>query len=143
MAEPLARDSEHIITAARALLEQHGFEVVRTDAMLRAPEPAQEIDPRGVQWINLFRATLMASLHTGNASLGELARRLAMSPRTLQRRLAAHHTTLRAEINTTRRDLAARLSQNGANQSLIALRLGYSDTRALRRASRRWRTERG
>jgi AraC-like DNA-binding protein len=93
-----------------------------------------------VDWISLFRATLVRSLHTGDATLGELAKRHAMSPRTLQRRLAAHDTSLRAEVNRARRDLAASLSESGATNSLIALRLGYSDTRALRRALRRWRT---
>lgn len=148
MPEIIDHNSEHIVSAARALLEQHGFAIVRSDTE-RTPRFAQETDPvidegaSSVDWINLFRATLRGSLQTGDATLGELARRLAVSPRTLQRQLAAHDTSLRAEINQARRDLATRLSQNGANNSVIALRLGYSDTRALRRALRRWRAASG
>jgi AraC-like DNA-binding protein len=141
--EVVYHEPEHIVSAARALLEQHGFAVVRTDAG-RAPdlgpeaELAAQADASSVDWLNLFRATLRRSLQTRGATLPELARRLAVSPRTLQRQLAAHDTCLRTEINRTRRELAAALSQDGASNSLIALRLGYSDTRALRRALRRW-----
>jgi AraC-like DNA-binding protein len=145
MSEIIDHGSEHIVSAARALLEQHGFAVVHSDAEA-APAARAQTDAAtdagavAADWITLFRATLLASLQTGDATLSELAHRLAVSPRTLQRQLAAHGTSLRAEINTARRDLANRLSQNGATNSLIALRLGYSDTRALRRAVRRWRT---
>jgi AraC-like DNA-binding protein len=138
-------DFQHVVSAARALLEKHGFAVRRSGAEHtpasggRAGSPA-ELDAAAVEWIGLFRATLLRSLQTGEATLGELAKRHAVSPRTLQRQLAAHGTSLRAEVNRARRELAASLSEAGASNSMIALRLGYSDTRALRRALRRWRT---
>jgi len=148
MPEIIDHHSEHIVSAARALLEQHGFAVVRSGterAGVVGAETDPAADPRGsaVDWIDLFRATLRAGLQTGSVTLAELASEFAVSPRTLQRQLAAHDTSLRAEINRARRDLAIRLSQHGANNSLIAHRLGYSDTRALRRAVHRWRAARG
>jgi AraC-like DNA-binding protein len=138
-------DTEHIVSAARALLEQHGFAVRRSDAERARAHAAAASDAAAseVEWISLFRATLLGTLDTGHATLGELARRHAVSPRTLQRQLAAHDTTLRAELNRARRELAMSLSENGAKHSLIALRLGYSDTRALRRALRRWKATTG
>lgn len=61
-----------------------------------------------------------------------------MSRRTVQRRLAEERTSWRAELDAARRAEAARLKREGASNKVIAARLGYSDTRALRRAVRRW-----
>lgn len=132
---------EHVVSAARALLETHGFVVTPTDAAF-LPHVAEQATPSAaapVGWLELFRATLVRGLQTGGGSLGEIARQLTVSSRTLQRQLAAHGTTFRSETNEARRELAGRLSRVGASNAQIALRLGYSDTRALRRAARRWR----
>jgi len=116
MSEIIDHGSAPILSAARALLEQHGFAVVRSETE-RGPRFATQLDPTPdpggspPDWINLFRATLLTSLESGDATLGELARRLAVSPRTLQRQLATHDTSLRAEINRARRDLATSLSE--------------------------------
>jgi len=141
-------EPHHIVSAARALLERHGYAVLQpnekspVEIVRQSAEPLNAAAP-AVEWIDLFRAMLVRGLRTGNASLGGLARQLLVSPRTLQRQLAAHGTSLRAEINLARRQLATRLLQAGASNSMITLRLGYSDTRALRRALRRWRVPDG
>jgi AraC-like DNA-binding protein len=137
-------DPQHIVSAARALLERYGFAVVQPNEKSHAEIVRESSEPLNaatpvVEWIDLFRATLVRSLQTGNASLGGLARQLLVSPRTLQRLLAAEGTSLRWEINLARRELATKLLQAGASNSVITLRLGYSDARALRRALRRWR----
>lgn len=47
-------------------------------------------------------------------------------------------TSWRSEVDAMRREQAARLRQAGATSAQAATRLGYSDTRSLRRAARRW-----
>jgi transcriptional regulator GlxA family with amidase domain len=68
-----------------------------------------------------------------------VARRLAVSPRTLQRQLAAHGTTWRAELERARQALARHYSQAGPpGMARLARQLGYCDPRSVRRALRRW-----
>jgi AraC-like DNA-binding protein len=98
--------------------------------------------PRTADWIGAFRATVSQRLGEWTASLRDVAQQFAMSPRTLQRRLAKEGTGWRTEIDAARRDLAARLARAGASNEVIATRLGYSDVRALRRALRRWTRQR-
>jgi AraC-like DNA-binding protein len=93
------------------------------------------------QWIDQFREVLADLLDDQAALLGEAARRLAVSPRTLQRLLEREGTSRRAELDAARCQQAARLLADGATKASAAARLGYSDPRALRRAIRRW-TER-
>ncbi|MBF5000571.1 hypothetical protein IRT45_25850 [Nocardia sp. BSTN01] len=66
--------------------------------------------------------------------------RLAVSPRTLQRRLAESGTTWRRELDLARRSVAGSVAET-TTQSALAYRLGYSDARALRRAARRWKSD--
>ena len=70
--------------------------------------------------------------------LGAAARRLAVSPRTLQRLLEREGTSWRAEVDAARHAQAVKLLAGGVSQAGAAARLGYSDARALRRAIRRW-----
>ncbi|NUR58201.1 MAG: AraC family transcriptional regulator [Catenulispora sp.] len=67
-----------------------------------------------------------------------MANRLALTPRTLQRRLADHGTTWQRELDQARNAHAEVLKSAGTPMAAIAARLGYSDQRALRRAMRRW-----
>ncbi len=90
------------------------------------------------QWIDAFREVLADLLDDQTALLGGAARRLAVSPRTLQRLLEREGTTWRAELDAARRQQAARLLGDGVSRATAAARLGYSDPRALRRAIRRW-----
>jgi AraC-like DNA-binding protein len=102
------------------------------DLVVGSPSPP-------VRWEDRFRTILAAALANGSASLALVAQQLAISPRTLQRRLEALDTSWRAEIDLVRRNQAASLLRHGElTNAAIASRLGYSDARALRRAVRRW-----
>ena len=90
-------------------------------------------------WIDQFREVLASLVSEQTALLGAAARRLSISPRTLQRLLEREGTTWRAELDAVRRNQAARLLADGTSKIEAAARLGYSDARALRRAVRRWR----
>jgi AraC-like DNA-binding protein len=91
-------------------------------------------------WLGELRAALPARLADRTASLREVSAAMAVSPRTLQRWLADAGTTWRAEVDTARRELSTELAGAGEGRKAVARRVGYSDTRALRRALRRWRT---
>lgn len=81
---------------------------------------------------------LAAGVSTGQV-FDEVAHRLSVSSRTLQRRLAAHGTTWRAEFEAVQHEQAVRLLQDTQLPlQSIAGRLGYSDHRTLGRAFRRW-----
>ncbi|WP_051178296.1 helix-turn-helix transcriptional regulator [Nocardia concava] len=71
-------------------------------------------------------------------TLTEMARELAMSERTLHRRLAEEGTTFRAVVDQTRQLLAEELLAQGLTVEAVSRRLGYSDTAAFSHAYRRW-----
>jgi AraC-like DNA-binding protein len=95
--------------------------------------------PKPVDWLGRFRQVLAEAIDEGRISAEVLARRLALSTRTLQRRLAEHDTTWRAELDTARRQRAQRAVAGGPpSAARLARQLGYADPRSVRRALRRW-----
>ncbi|WP_280423113.1 AraC family transcriptional regulator [Nocardia carnea] len=86
-----------------------------------------------------FRTALAAAIDTGDPTLSTVAARLAMSPRSLQRRLAEHDTTWRHELDLLRYRRAEELLNAGSTTATVAARLGFTDDRALRKAFHRWR----
>lgn len=95
---------------------------------------------RPAQWMDVFRQVVTDCLDDRDVLLASAARRLAVSPRTLQRLLEREGTNWRAEVDVVRRERAAQLITSGMSQFSVARRLGYTDPRALRRAARRWPT---
>jgi AraC-like DNA-binding protein len=89
-------------------------------------------------WYGQFQTMLAASLPEA-PTLDGIARQLAMSPRSLQRRLAEHGTTWRAELDHARRRRTEQ-SRAHAQPTLgsLARQLGYADVRSASRAVRRW-----
>jgi AraC-like DNA-binding protein len=74
----------------------------------------------------------------GKAQMSEVARKLAMSRRTLARRLASEGLTFIGVLNALRSDLAKRhLADRGLSISKIAWLLGYSDNSAFSTAHKR------
>lgn len=94
---------------------------------------AQIRPPRGSP--DAIKATLRALGPTATAS--QLASALGMSERTLHRRLSEAGTSFRAELDALRAELASTMSGRRPAEE-IAVLLGYSDSRAYRRAARRW-----
>jgi AraC-like DNA-binding protein len=71
--------------------------------------------------------------------IGDVARDLAMSERSLQRQLRAEGTSFRALVDECRRELALRhLAVPGASATDVAFLLGFSEPGAFTRAFRRW-----
>ena len=89
-------------------------------------------------WWEQFERFLGLAIADGGWSLTDLARRLNITSRTLQRRLNDHDTTWQREVDRARSAHAVALRAAGLPMSAIAARLGYSDARSLRRAMQRW-----
>jgi AraC-like DNA-binding protein len=90
-------------------------------------------------WADRVRDIVLEQLGRSALSLHTVARMLAVSPRTLQRRLADEGTSWRAVLDATRRQRVTTLMREGATTDLAAAQVGYAGSRALRRALRRWR----
>jgi AraC-like DNA-binding protein len=85
------------------------------------------------------RRLLWSSLSDGVPDLDDVARRLGMSARTLQRRLRDEGTTFAAVLTGFRQDMARPLLRDGRLAvSEVAFLLGYEDPSSFQRAFRRW-----
>jgi len=112
-------------TALTRILSQYA------DILASHARPAQD-------WWERFEQHLALANADGTASLAQIAHRLSVTPRTLQRRLNDHGTTWQRELDRARSARAVDLKAAGSSMAAIAARLGYSDPRSLRRAMRRW-----
>lgn len=84
-------------------------------------------------------ASLLPNDEFINRGIEEIARELAMTSRTLRRKLAEEGTSFQEIKNIARRDTAIHLlSQRQLPVSVIAQRLGYSETAAFTRAFKAW-----
>lgn len=110
----------------RELLDQ------QAQAMLRVPPLESGLDQS-------LHQLLPKMLSDGHSRLEQVAERLHLSPRTLQRRLAARELTWQAWLDRSRKELALHYLQDpGLTLSDIALLLGFSEQSAFTRAYRRW-----
>jgi AraC-like DNA-binding protein len=84
-------------------------------------------------------AEIIAALKGEAPSIGVVARALAMSPRTLQRGLAAEGTSFQSLLDVVRRELAIRhLAAPDATVAKVAWLVGFAEPGAFHRAFRRW-----
>jgi AraC-like DNA-binding protein len=95
--------------------------------------------PRSDDAVEQVRHALARGLTSGEGAIAPIARSLALTPRTLQRRLAASGTTFQRVLEETRREAAIRhLEHSELSIAEIAFVLGYSEPAAFHRAFRRW-----
>lgn len=107
-------------------LEEHA------DRMIAGLGAASEVAARVARLV-------AAELQGGDASLGRVARGMAMSPRTLQRRLDEEGTTFAEVLDRTRRHVAeAYVKEAGLALTEVAYLLGFSEPSAFSRAFQRW-----
>lgn len=110
----------------RRVLEQHA----------EAASPHPETDDSTVARVS---AAIASRLRLGVPSLSAVARQFAISPRTLQRRLAAEGTTFERLVDDVRRRTAERLLRDASLAvGEIGYLLGFSEPSAFQRAFRRW-----
>lgn len=103
------------------------------DALLAArPIPVETTGER-------VRALVAEVMRAGEVSIAEIASRLRMSVRSLQRRLAAEGLSFDAVVDELRRELALRyLGEEALSIAEVAYLLGYSEPSAFHRAFKRW-----
>lgn len=77
----------------------------------------------------------------GRLSADHVAKSLAVSRRTMARRLLAEGTTFRELSNNETKRRARAMSRAGLTREVMAVRLGYDDPTSLSRAWRRWSAE--
>jgi AraC-like DNA-binding protein len=120
---PLARRDP----LARRYLEAHA------DQMLEAlPAPQPEVVAR-------IREAIMIELATSGADLARVAKHVAMSTRTVQRRLEEHGTSYQDVVDDVRAAMARALLRDRARSIIdVAFELGYADLKGFYRAFRRW-----
>ena len=85
------------------------------------------------------RKTIAELMPHGEPELPQVAKSLAMSPRTLQRRLKQHDVDFKSLTDDTRRRSAMKYLKDSKNSlTEIAFLLGYSELSAFNRAFKRW-----
>jgi AraC-like DNA-binding protein len=103
----------------------------RYAASLPAPPP--------VTWREHVQQQLADLIEGGSPSIEALARRLAVSTRTLQRQFAEQGTTWRTELDAARYRRAMHARRAGVSDlTRLARQLGYADPGSAKRALRRW-----
>lgn len=93
----------------------------------------------GQDLISKIKAEIAARISAGEVGTEEIARRLNLSRRTLQRKLETEGRSLRALTSEVRREIVTKLLRE-SDQTVeeIGLSVGYSDFRAFNRAFRAW-----
>ncbi len=112
---------------ARRYLEAHAEHLL---ASVPAPEPPV---------VSQIRDAIVVEIATSGGELSRVARRVAMSTRTVQRRLEEAGTTYQDLVDQVRATLAQSLLRDRARSILdVAFELGYADVKGFYRAFRRW-----
>lgn len=110
----------------------HAFLRARADEILAARKTRSSVSEQ-------IREAIAIELRSGPPPLSRVARRLAMSDRSLRRRLQGEQQSFRNIVECLRRDRAIELLQSGCMSiAEVATRLGYSDPSAFSRAFKRW-----
>lgn len=85
------------------------------------------------------REAIVVELATSGAELSRVAKRLAMSGRTLQRRLGESGTSYQQLVDDVRSTMAQALLRDRARSIVdVAFELGYADLKGFYRAFKRW-----
>lgn len=85
------------------------------------------------------RSALAELLPAGACGIGDVAERLGVSPRTLQRRLSDEGTTFQKQLSSTRETLAKHyLANTDMTASEVAYLLGYAELNSFTRAFSVW-----
>lgn len=91
------------------------------------------------QLVAAVRRATGESIREGHMTLARVARKLATTPRTLQRRLKQHGMDFKTLVDDTRRRFAAHYLDDRSNTLTdIAFLVGYSEISAFNRAFKRW-----
>jgi AraC-like DNA-binding protein len=95
--------------------------------------------PKDPSVLASVRRVIAESMRDGDPSLGRVAKKMAVSPRTLQRQVKEHGIEFKNLVDDTRRRFALSYLKDRRNTlTEIAFLLGYSEGSAFTRAFKRW-----
>jgi AraC-like DNA-binding protein len=95
--------------------------------------------PRESNLLASVRRAIAESMRDGAPKLTRVAKKIAMGPRTLQRRLKESGADFKQLMNDTRRRFALNYLKDRKNTlTEVAFLLGYSELSAFNRAFKRW-----
>lgn len=94
--------------------------------------------PQTEVFLRWFYQHLLMAMGEGEPTVKNIAQRMAISPRTLFRRLQSHQLHFNDVLASTRRQLAQQYLRDGLAHAEIAQQLGYSDQSAFSRAFKAW-----
>ena len=95
--------------------------------------------PREDSFLASIRKAIAETMRDGDPGLGRVAKQMAASPRTLQRRLKEYGLEFKKLADDTRRRFASNyLKDRKHTLTEVAFLLGYSDVSAFNRAFKRW-----
>ncbi|WP_170135521.1 AraC family transcriptional regulator [Nannocystis exedens] len=139
---PLRFDADAtVVHFSRAALD---LRQPRADALLRPVLERAAADvlarmPPAPRLTAQLRQVLSEELRGGSPTLEHVARRLAVSPRTLNRRLQAENTSFQQQLAELRCELARGYLENPRiSIAEVAYLLGFSEPSAFHRAFKRW-----
>lgn len=89
-------------------------------------------------FLSTLQAAIVSTMHQGDPSIGRVATRLGLTPRTLQRRLEAEGLAFQDVLEQLRREMALRYLASPLSLTEISALLAYADSSAFGRAFRRW-----
>ncbi|WP_241758698.1 AraC family transcriptional regulator [Pyxidicoccus parkwayensis] len=96
-------------------------------------------EPPVPDFVHRVREAIRAFLREGAPQVGDVAKGLHVSLRTLQRRLTEHGTSFQDEVDTVRRELSFQyLKDAHLGVSEVAFLLGYAELSTFDRAFKRW-----
>lgn len=111
----------------------HGLLRTRAERLLEAVAESED------DWLRSVRSDILAHLAAGPVTVVAVARRLAVSRRTLARRLRARETSFSEQVQSVRRRTAEHyLRRTDHTVGEIAFMLGFSEAPPFVRAFRRW-----
>jgi AraC-like DNA-binding protein len=141
---PIVRGAEQSLSFRAE--DAHRPFLTANDSMWSVFEPAlqrrlSELDAEASTHVRV-RAALLELLPSGQSSLEAVAKKLALSTRTLQRRLQADGVAYQAVLDRTRRDLALHyLRATDLSTAEISFLLGFGEPRSFFRAFQAWMGE--
>lgn len=112
------------------------------DLLSQQAEALLAVLPKADVFEEKLQQVIVQTLHEGEPTLPIVSAHLALSSRTLQRRLQERGLVFQDILENTRRELAVRyLLDKTLSLTDIALLLGYSEQSAFNRAFKRWYQE--
>ena len=125
----------------RALLdaEQHYFDPELRELLRgRADDILRRLEV-GTSWAERVHELVATRVVDVSPTVGEVAKRLQVTPRSLRRRLEEEGRSFRQVVDDARADIAERaLRETATTIQEAAYRLGFSDVSAFHRAFKRW-----